>query len=348
MRNFILENLTTHPRDVVRVTAQSFSISPQAVQAHLRHLIAEGAILSTGNTRNRTYKLAALQTWQHGYLIEPGLADDDAWRDVAPHLKSLPDNIRNIWHYCFTEIFNNAIDHSGGTQIYVEMTRTAVTTEALIYDNGVGIFKKIQAAMNLVDPRHSVLELAKGKFTTDPTRHSGEGIFFSSRSVDNFCILSEGVFFTHHHGDEQDWILEDSDDAEESAGTFVRMRLHNHTSRTVRSVFDMFTSDNDSDYGFTKTVVPVRIAQYGDDNLVSRSQAKRLLARIEVFRTVILDFEGVGSVGQAFADEIFRVFQLQHPEVHLVATNASEEIQNMISRAKSGLLSPQADGAGTL
>lgn len=335
VRNFILGNLAAHPADIVRYTAESFKISVQAVQAHLRNLVNEGAVIPAGRTRNRTYRLAPLKTWHRHYEIGPDLAEDYAWQDLAPELQSLPSNIERIWSYCFTEMFNNAIDHSGGQWIQVSMTRTAATTEVMIIDNGVGIFKKIQSAMRLLDPRHAVLELAKGKFTTDPARHSGEGIFFSSRSVDNFCILSEGVFFTHDHGDPQDWILE----VDRSSGTIVRMRLHNHTSRTLRSVFDMFTSDTDPDYGFTKTVVPVKIAQYGDDNLISRSQAKRLLSRIEVFRTVILDFEGVSSVGQAFADEIFRVFQLQHPEVHLVAVNTSEEVKNMISRATSGLSS---------
>jgi hypothetical protein len=71
------------------------------------------------------------------------------------------------------------------------------------------------------------------------------------------------------------------------------------------------------------------------DGLVSRSQAKRLLARFEVFREVILDFAGVASIGQAFADEVFRVFQNAHPEVHLRIMHASEEVLRMINRAKA-------------
>jgi len=195
--------------------------------------------------------------------------------------------------------------------------------------------------MNLADPRHSVLELAKGKFTTDPDRHSGEGIFFTSRSLDTFSILSGEVFFDHDQGDPEDWIMERpapvTDDA--SSGTWVRMHLHNHTSRTLNSVFDQFS---DVDFGFTKTVVPVKLARYGDDNLVSRSQAKRLLARVEVFRTVILDFSNVQTVGQGFADEIFRVFRIQHPEVELVPLHATPEVKRMISRAETGLLSSEA------
>jgi STAS-like domain of unknown function (DUF4325) len=109
--------------------------------------------------------------------------------------------------------------------------------------------------------------------------------------------------------------------------------LHNHTARTIKKVFDQFTSDDD--YGFTKTVVPVRLMQYGDDNLVSRSQAKRLLERFDRFKVVILDFTAVASVGQAFADEVFRVFRNKHPEVELVPIHTSPDVERMISRAET-------------
>jgi hypothetical protein len=115
-------------------------------------------------------------------------------------------------------------------------------------------------------------------------------------------------------------------------GTLVRMVLHNHTARTLKRVFDRFTSDDD--YGFTKTVVPVKPMRYGDDN-PSRSQAKRLLARFDRFKVVVLDFSGVASVGQAFADEVFRVFGIRHPEVDVVSIHASSEVKRMISRARA-------------
>ena len=64
------------------------------------------------------------------------------------------------------------------------------------------------------------------------------------------------------------------------------------------------------------------------------SQAKRLLQRVEHFRHVVLDFAEVARVGQAFADEIFRVFANAHPEVELLAVNALPEVQQMIRRAE--------------
>ena len=82
-------------------------------------------------------------------------------------------------------------------------------------------------------------------------------------------------------------------------------------------------------------MVPVRLALYEGERLVSRSQAKRILNRVERFRYVILDFEGVDTIGQAFADEVFRVFANRHPEISIMAANESEQIGRMINRALS-------------
>ncbi|MBW2164126.1 MAG: DUF4325 domain-containing protein, partial [Deltaproteobacteria bacterium] len=231
-----------------------------------------------------------------------------------------------------TEMFNNAIDHSNGTVINIQLKKTATNTELALYDDGIGIFKKIQAELGLLDERHAILELAKGKLTTDPANHTGEGIFFTSRMFDDFEILSGGIYFSHKFDEKEDWILERD---RFSSGTAVWMKINNHTARTTRKIFDKFTSDDD--FGFTKTVVPVRLAQYGDDKLISRSQAKRLLVRIDRFKTVIFDFQSVDSIGQAFADEVFRVFALKHPEIELMAIKANSEVKRMIHRARAKL-----------
>ncbi len=201
-----------------------------------------------------------------------------------------------------------------------------------IADDGVGIFKKIQEALGLLDERHAILELSKGKLTTDPDKHTGEGIFFASRMVDSFDILSGGVFLSHTFGKEEDWIMERE---RFKNGTTVYLKLSNHTSRTLKKIYDQYAPES-GDYGFNKTVVPVKLAQYGNDKLVSRSQAKRLLARVELFKVVMLDFTNVPTIGQAFADEIFRVFANEHPGIELVPVRANSEVKRMIERAKSG------------
>ncbi|MDP2657397.1 MAG: STAS-like domain-containing protein, partial [Candidatus Deferrimicrobium sp.] len=252
-----------------------------------------------------------------------GLEEDRFWRqEVVPLLTGYRENVFKIWQYGFTEMVNNAIDHSGGTRVTVTVETTAATTTLWIADDGVGIFRKIQAELGLEDERHAILELAKGKLTTDPKRHTGEGIFFTSRMFDDYVILSGGVYFSHKTGEEEDWILERERPGE---GTTVVMSLRNRSDRTVKQIFEKYTA-SPKDFGFNRTIVPVRLAKHGAEQLVSRSQAKRLLARFERFKVVILDFAGIDEIGQAFADEIFRVYSLQHPEVRIVPANAGPEV----------------------
>ncbi|MGB7188988.1 MAG: DUF4325 domain-containing protein [Acidobacteriaceae bacterium] len=331
-RRYILENVQKRPADIGKLASRHLGISRQAVNRHLHLLVEEGALTAQGQTRNRSYALAPLVEWSSHYPLTPDLEEDVVWRiDVAPHLGSLPQNVLDIWQYGFTEMFNNAKDHSGGTMISVFLSRTAAASQVAIVDNGVGIFKKIQAAFGLTDELHAILELSKGKLTTAPAGHTGEGIFFTSHMFDSFDILSGGLYYTHKFGDAEGWLTGQS---QPDNGTVVWLKLSNHTARTSTKVFKKFSSGPD-DYRFAKTIVPVKLAQYGNEKLVSRSQAKRVVARVDQFSTVIFDFKDVDYVGQAFADEVFRVFAHQHPDIRIVAVNGSSEVKQMIERAKS-------------
>jgi len=328
---YLLQHVEAHPNDIARFAADHFKISRQAVHKHLQRLVAEKSLVRTGKTRNSSYTLAPLDEWANSYPIDEDLAEDVVWqKDIRPRLGNLPENVMQIWHHGFTEMFNNAIDHSGGSSILVGIEKTAATTEMLVSDDGIGIFKKIQREKGLLDVRHAILELSKGKLTTDPRRHSGEGIFFTSRMFDEFRISSDGAHFSHDIGTTEDWLIEH----QREKGTAVWMKLQNHTARTTKKVFDQFAPGDE--FGFTKTVVPVHLAQYGNDLLVSRSQAKRVLARVDLFKKVVFDFNGVESIGQAFADEIFRVFSLEHPEIELLVIHANSAVKRMISHVKSG------------
>lgn len=331
IRNYILEHVDSNSQNITQDTASHFGISRQAVNKHLSRLVREGLLTARGTTRNRQYSLAILRENLFSVPLTDETAEHIVWRkEVEPLLSDVPKTALDIWHYGFTEMLNNAIDHSSGTRVIIQIKRTVRAVNVMLSDDGEGIFRKIQKALALEDERHAVLELAKGKFTTDPDNHTGEGIFFTSRMFDKFAILSGNVYFSHESPGDEDWILENRD---QESGTVVLLRLHNDTERTTREIFDQFTVD--SDYGFSKTIVPVDLVQYGDESLISRSQAKRLLTRFDRFRTVILDFKGVEQVGQGFADEVFRVFTRAHPTVHLVPINENIQVQTMIRRAMS-------------
>ena len=331
IRQFILENVEKHPSDITSIVSSEFDISRQASHRHIQKLITDSLIIAHGKTRNRTYEVKPLVDFSVELPL-PGLEEDKVWREhIRPLVNGIPRNVFDICHYGFTEIVNNAIDHSEGTTLFVSLERTYGKISLSIMDNGVGIFNKIQKELNLDDPLHAILELSKGKLTTDPVRHTGEGIFFTSRIFDKFTIISGKLFFSYQG--EIDWLLEDNQ--EFSKGTSVILEISTSSKRTTQQVFDRFTTTGD--YGFSKTHVPVFLATYGDENLISRSQAKRLLTRFEKFREIILDFTNVTSIGQAFADEIFRVFQTQNPGVHLVPINMSKQVQKMIAHVTSGV-----------
>lgn len=331
-----LELIAHDGRHVAARLISQFGISRQAANGHLQSLAREGLIESEGRTRARVYRLGKLHGEVRTYE-RAGLREDIVWREVfAPAVSGLSENVRDIWHYGVTEMVNNAIDHSGSEKVHVGVERNAVYTSGWVADDGEGIFLKIQRALELYDPRESILELAKGKLTTDPVNHTGEGIFFSSKVFDAYDIRSGRLHFQRDAA-ELDMLVERPADA---PGTIVLMRLENNSTRTLRSIFQQFAAPEE--YSFDKTIVPVRLAQYEGEKLVSRSQSKRLAARFERFRHVVLDFDGVAEIGQAFADELFRVFASAHPKVELTEVNVTPAVAQMISRARSSAGSQSA------
>lgn len=327
-REFILTAASDGGKNIARQLQDEFGVARTTANRYIEAAVEDGSIRRVSWGR---YSLVMKKT--EFFHVMDGLEEHAVWRDdIRPLINGLPDNIVAILHYGCTEMINNCIDHSDGTGVTIDVLRTARTTRIRIYDNGVGIFRKIADALELDDERQSVLELAKGKFTTDPNNHSGEGIFFACRAMDNYAIHSRGTHFSHQTGDDMDWVIGTDYGQGDSAlkGTMVDMSMANDSATNLDDIYAKFQGE---ELGFAKTIVPVRLLAVGEDRLVSRSQAKRLLNRFDRFREVVLDFEGVESVGQAFADEVFRVFSLAHPEVKLVPIRQNEAVSRMITRA---------------
>lgn len=333
IRRFLLNAIKAGNVGFLHDAMEIFGLSRQAIHGHLAALVELGCLAATGNTSGRSYVLGPVRNHIQVFQLE-GLSESDVYyRDFGFMFKDLPREIENICHYGFTEMLNNAIDHSGGQQVIVSVDRNLEDIAINISDDGEGIFVHIARIVGLNDPRESILELSKGKLTTDPDNHSGQGIFFSSRAFDEFFISSGDLFFAHTDGENEDWLLHKEKDR---PGTMVDMKIALNSNRTLRSVFDAFTGNEEEDFAFNKTVVPIKLALYEGERLVSRSQAKRILNRVEKFKTVMLDFSRVDSIGQAFADEVFRVFARQHPEIQLIPYRMNEEIRRMILAAQSG------------
>ncbi|MES9828790.1 MAG: DUF4325 domain-containing protein [Candidatus Thiodiazotropha sp.] len=333
IRRQIVRDVGHHPTDISKHIANLFSITPQAVNNHIKRLEKEGWLSSTGSGKGKRYFLGDSRKHNSLFPLTDEFTEDGVWRDHFSFVfDGLPENIFDICHYGFTEMVNNVIDHSSGEHIFISAIRDQEKIMIFVMDDGEGIFRKIKRLCELSDERQALLELSKGKLTTDPDNHTGEGIFFTSRVFDQFEIDSRGIKFSHDDSFEFDYILETNITSSE-VGTAVYMLINRDCERNIQTVFDDFAGPDE--FQFNKTVIPVRLAQYGTEKLVSRSQAKRLLARIERFQYVIFDFEGVSAIGQAFADEIFRVYAQNHPDIALLPDNMVPNVEKMVRRAIS-------------
>lgn len=333
IRRFLLNAIKAGSSSYSHDAMEIFGLSRQAIHGHLAALVELGCLAASGNTRGRSYVLGPVRSHSDIFPLE-GLSESDVYyQDFGLIFKDLPREIENICHYGFTEMLNNAIDHSCGTHVTVLVERNLTDIRIFIDDDGEGIFLHIARIIGLNDPRESILELSKGKLTTDPDNHSGQGIFFTSRAFDKFFIHSGELSFSHTDGDRHDWLMHADDN---TTGTSVSMRIALDSNRTLRSVFEKFTGNEDEDFAFNKTVVPIKLALYEGERLVSRSQGKRILNRVEKFTNVILDFSGVDSIGQAFADEVFRVFVRQHPAISLMPLNMNDDVRRMVVAAQGG------------
>lgn len=336
IRDFILHRLINDADKVIPDTINEFGVTRKTVHRHLKALVDGGDVNAQGETKSRTYTLACKFSKHFNIDVAPELEEHIIWEQkVRPLITDLQPNIIDICHHGVTEMVNNVIDHSESKTLRIVVYRTVVSLTIHVIDKGVGIFAKIQKDFNLHDPRHALLELSKGKLTSDSEHHSGEGIFFTSRMFDRFFIRSGRMLYAFATTDGEDYLFETSDKVNYE-GTRITMNIAFSSTRDSTEVFDMYTTGDD-DHQFSKTHVPVDLASYENDQLVSRSSAKRVLARFNRFKEVWLDFQGVDKIGQAFADEIFRVYAKAHPEISFTVTNANPNVEKMILRARGKL-----------
>lgn len=299
-------------------------VSRQAVLHHLHMLIASGEVVKTGSRRGpgTRYRLNAIVS---EVVDLDGLEEHEVWERIVGSLGPMPDPAKDLHRYAFTEMLNNAIDHSEGVYATVSARRTADALEVTVADDGVGAFRKIADERNLADLSQAVAELTKGKVTTDPDRHTGEGIFFTSKAVDSFSLESNGLAWsTINTRDGFDWAVAPSS---VEKGTRVTWQVSDETDRDLTEVFNRYTVD----HAFSRTSTQIRLFVAGV-KLISRSEARRVATGLHEFGEVVLDFAGVEQVGQGFADELFRVWASSHPEVVLTPINMTESVAAMVAR----------------
>jgi excisionase family DNA binding protein len=320
-------------------TARELGISASRV----RQLVDEGRIPSTRSPGgHRLFDLAAVrEALARRALSAPahrpppdlvqdntltGLEEHVLWMDAAERLHlsdRVSANCRGVAQYAFSEMVNNAVDHAAASRIIARWWVDRSTLQFEVDDDGVGALARVRDGLGLGDFFTAIQELSKGKATTDPARHTGEGIFFTSKVVDTFILEANGLRWTVDNLREDQAVgLSDR-----HAGTLVRCEIDVHTSRTTSDVFAAYSIDHD----FARTRTVVRLLTIGV-RFISRSEARRLTAGLERFRDVIIDFRGVQEVGQGFVDEVFRVWPSQHPGITVRPVNMVGPVEAMVRR----------------
>lgn len=309
------------------------------VNRFFQSLRDEGKIILLGKANKARYVQASRKSMirakkdiisVHRILQNKGLSEDLVLAELKKStgiLLEIQENVSRILDYAFTEMLNNAVEHSQSKIVEVTMERGAESIRFNVIDRGVGIFNHIMRKKNLQNEMEAIQDLLKGKLSTAPKTHSGEGIFFTSKIADILIIKSskKKIIFNN--------LLDDLfiRDIKGTAGTKITFSISLDSKRELSAVFKHSTDDS---FEFSKTKVTVKLYKMGSE-YISRSQARRILSGLDKFKTITLNFKGVEMIGQGFADEVFHIWKLRYPKITIIPQNTNENIRFMINRAYS-------------
>lgn len=319
--------------DIVKATG----FSRAYINRFFQELKNQGKIILVGRANNAFYLPADKQAVSRikksilsvrKILRNKNLSEDLVLREIKQDtgiFSDLSENVSDVLDYAFSEILNNAIEHSKSFRIEIQMRREKGQVFFNIRDWGVGIFNNIMKKRKLKSELEAIQDLLKGKQTTAPKEHSGEGIFFTSKAADLLVIQSSAKKLIFNN------ILDDIfvREVKKTKGTRVSFTIAIGSKTNLGRIFKQYSAEA---FVFNKTVSKISLYKL-DSAFISRSQARRVLSGLEKFRKIVLDFKGVETVGQAFADEVFRVWQSRHPNIDIEYNNAGENIIFMIRRA---------------
>lgn len=309
---------------------ERLSIGRRAALALLQRLVAAQWLVREGTPRRPVWRPGALRQVVHRYALA-GLEEDLPWqRDFAPGFVLRP-NVARLAQQAFTELLNNAVDHSGGTQVTVSVRQTALHLQILVSDDGCGVFERIARHFAIDEPALAMLELSKGKLTSQPERHRGHGLFFTARLADIFDLHANRHAFQFRGAGRRRWHAARPLQHE---GTSAYAAIALDTERTVDAVLRSH-ADGGAGYAFDTTQVPLGLLTGAATGLESRAQARRVAHRLAQFRRAELDFSGLDDVGHAFADELFRVFARAQPGVQLVPLAMAPRVAAMVAAVQT-------------
>jgi anti-sigma regulatory factor (Ser/Thr protein kinase) len=319
------------PGDLADHVAQRLAVSRSSAQRLLRQLVQAQWLVREGRRGRPIYRPGLLRQVVQRYRLE-GLDEATPWaRDFCGHF-TLAAPVHRMVQHVFSELLNNAIDHSEGQWVSVSVRQTPSQVQLLVSDDGRGLFDKLGEAFGLAEPARAMLELSKGKLTSAPARHTGRGLYFSARLADVFDLHANAVGFQRRAWDGEAWCPARALDRR---GTSVYAAIALDTERTLESVLHAHSLSGAA-ARFERTVVPLRMLTAAQVGLESRAQARQAASRLAAFARAEMDFSGIACVGHSFADELFRVVVADHPSLELVPVGMSPAVAEMVAQVRAG------------
>jgi len=317
------------------VTADSLErdlgYSRQYIVRLLARLISKGEIHRQGKTRAAKYYVGKKrEEADHLELVKErqGLSESVVFEEIRKRMQlddKLNKNCLTIFDYAFTEMLNNAIDHSQSKKVWINVDIDHADITFVIKDLGIGAIENIKQGFDISDNFLALEHLFKGKQTTAKEGHSGQGIFFTSKAVDIYKIAASRMEFIIDNKEADEFLK----DIRQRKGTTVTCNIKKNTRRKIKDIFDKYTDD---DYEFNQNIVKINLSKY--ERLMSRSEAKRLLLGLDDYAVLDFNFQNVSEVGQGFCDEIFRVYANKYPRKILSYNDASDVVRYMIERSR--------------
>lgn len=310
------------------------SVSRQYINRILRYFIQQGKLVRFGAGAGTFYTLPAnvmsLNNELTKVLKNENLKEHEIYFDFEKklHLKeTLNENVYSIFTYTFSEMLNNAIEHSKSGKIKITYSDNKELFSFIVRDYGIGAFKNVMQKHSLQSEIEAIQDILKGKTTTNPESHSGQGIFFTSKIADLFILESYGYRLRVDNRVPDLFIEEISPSVK---GTKVTFSISAQSKKHLSDLFREYQTDPEG-YDFDKTKIFIKLFTMGTV-YVSRSQARRIVSGLEKYKHIVLDFQKVPTVGQSFADEIFRVFKSRYPDIKIEPINMTETVEFMVKR----------------
>ena len=326
IKQFILNNISLHQKDIIYTAINQFGISRQAALKHMNALIDDNMVMAYGKTRDRRYKLIPQVNYNKTIPINNEFILHDVLQEnFLLHLESLPKNIFQICEYSIEALVNNIVEHSQASNLYVKLFLTYSDLNIIISDNGSGLLENIRSKLDLEIVELAALELAKGQITTNLLQNSGEALNTIFHLFDKVEVDSS-VYGIVYVSNKEQWDIKYST---QKQGTRVHLQINPNSKRTCNKIFQNLFNKKEQCIR-----IPIILLKYGNKNsLLAKRQAKNIFWNINSINVIQFDFYNIDLIGPAFADELVRKSRSINRGVVIEWFNYNSTIDLLMKRA---------------